>query len=180
MKLEDKFFNSFFYPFLIAIILNMIIVTIFLYIFTNHYLNKRTAENIVDLEKKSAKISINSVNALLTTTLLKVQASLNEQIIFYQKMANKKDEIINYKLNDYLLLSRKLDNDFIEKHRENSDFIALWYVDEYTFEENLENNNPVRLQLITYSNILPNIYSTLASTKQIVSLYSFFLKKLIY
>ena len=178
MKLEDKFFNSFFYPFLIAVVLNMIIVTIFLYIFTNYYLNKRTAENIVDLENKSAKININTVNALLTTTLLKVQASLNEQIIFYQKMANKKDEIINYKINDYLIGYQKLGNkDFVKRINETAQFMGLWIVDRNTIEEKLENNDPIRLQLITFSNILPNVYSTLASTKLIVPTYSFFFEK---
>ena len=85
MKLETKFFHSFFYPFLTGVTLNILIITAFLYIFTNNYYDKKTAENIVYLEKKTANIHINSVNTLITTTLLKVQASLNEQILFYQK-----------------------------------------------------------------------------------------------
>ena len=98
MKLEDKFFHSFFYPFLIGVLLSMIIVTIFLTIFTNKYFDKRTGRNIVDLEKKYAEININSVISLLTTTLLKIQASLNEQILFYQKLANKAENILCYYL----------------------------------------------------------------------------------
>ena len=98
MKLKDKFFKAFFYPFLLGVLLSMAIVIVFLSVFTNNYLDKRTGENIVELEKKYAKKTIkfsilfnhksifleyksfraiNSVNALLSTTLLKVQASLN-------------------------------------------------------------------------------------------------------
>ena len=82
MKLEQKFFNSFFYPFLIALLINMITVTIFLSIYTINYLDEKTGKNVVDLEKKYAKVNINSINSLLTTTLLKVQSGINEQILF--------------------------------------------------------------------------------------------------
>ena len=102
MKLEDKFFRSFFYPFLVGIFLSMIIVTILLSKFTNDFFDMRTGKNIVDIEKKYSKININSMNALLTTTLLKIQASLNEQILFYQKLANRIDEIANYNINEFL------------------------------------------------------------------------------
>ena len=81
MKLEDKFFYSFFYPFLISIFLSSAIVTIFLGIFTNSYNDKRTTSNIWDLEYKISKININSLNEILTSRLLKVQAGLNEHIL---------------------------------------------------------------------------------------------------
>ena len=177
MKLKDKFFISFFYPFLITIVLDMIIVTIILYIFTNYYLDKRTAQNIIELEKKSARITINSVNVLISTTLLKVQASLNEQIIFYQKMANKTDEIIDYRINDYMVSTLNLDGNFIRKNRENLKYMGLWFVDYNTTESSLQNNDPIRLQLITFSNMLPNIYSTLTASKLIVSQFSYYFEK---
>ena len=96
MRLEDKFFNSFFYPFLVGVLLSMIIVTIFLSVYTNNFLDRKTGQNIIDLEKKYAKINLNSVNALLTTTLLKIQASINEHILYYQKLASKIQNIKNY------------------------------------------------------------------------------------
>ena len=88
MKLEDKFFNSFFYPFLVAVILSTLIVTTFLGIFTNNTYDKRTSEKIINLEKEYAKINLNAVNVIMTTKILKLQASLNEIIHFYDKIAN--------------------------------------------------------------------------------------------
>ena len=88
MKLENKFFNSFFYPFLIGVFLSTLIVTIFLGIFTNSYYDYRTLGNIIDLEKKYSKMNIKSVNVILTTILQKNQASMNEQILLYQRIAN--------------------------------------------------------------------------------------------
>ena len=51
MKLEDKFFNAFFYPFLIGIILSIIIVGVILAIYSNNYLDKKSAQDIYELEK---------------------------------------------------------------------------------------------------------------------------------
>ena len=177
MKLEEKFFNSFFYPFLIGVLLNMIIVTIFIYIFTNNYLDKRTAQNIIDLEKKSAKININSINTLITTALLKVQASLNEQILFYQKLANRTNDIIDYNINDYLACTLNFNGEFIKNNKDKFKYMGLWFVDEKTREENLTINDTIRLQLIAFSNILPNVYSSLAAIKSNVEFISFFFEK---
>ena len=177
MKLEEKFFNSFFYPFLIGVLLNMIIVTIFLYIFTNNYLDKRTAQNIIDLEKKSAKININSVNTLITTALLKVQASLNEEIVFYQKLANRTNDIIDYNISDYLACTLEFNGPFMKKNKDKFKYMGLWFVDEKTREENLTINDPKRLQLIAFSNILPNVYSALESIKSNVEMITFFFEK---
>ena len=47
MKLEDKFFKSFFYPFLLAIFLSTLAVTIFLYISTSNNFDKKSSQNII-------------------------------------------------------------------------------------------------------------------------------------
>ena len=177
MKLEHKFFNSFFYPFLIGVVLNMIVVTIFLFIFTNNYYDKRTAKNIVDLEKKFSKININSINTLVATTLLKVQASLNEQIIIYQKLARKTDEIINYELNNFLKCLLDIDDEYLEQNLETLKYKGFWFLDNVTREDNLISNDTIKLQLISYSNILQNVFSTLAATKSSVEAYSFYFEE---
>jgi len=175
MKLEDKFFNSFFYPFLIGVLLSMIIVTVFLSVFTNNYLDRRTGKNIVDLEKKYANININSINALLTTTLLKVQASLNEQILFYQKLAKKINNVYNSNINGYLKCLLDIDDEFINNNLNNLKYLGFWFINNTIDESNLE---PVmKKQLIVYSNILQNVYSTLAATKSSVSSYFFIFEK---
>ena len=155
----------------------MIVVTIFLFIFTNNYYDKRTAKNIVDLEKKFSKININSINTLVATTLLKVQASLNEQIIFYQKLARKTDEIINYELNNFLKCLLDIDDEYLEQNLETLKYKGFWFLDNVTREDNLISNDTIKLQLISYSNILQNVFSTLAATKSSVEAYSFYFEE---
>ena len=179
MKLEHKFFNAFFYPFLIGVVLSMLTVTIFLSIFTNKYLDKKTGDYTLNLEKNLAKININSVNILLTTTLLKVQASLHEQILFYLKLANKIENINleNYKLNDYLKCVLDVDDNFNATYNKKIKYIGYWFKDENTTEESLDDNSMEKKQLIIYSNILQNFYSTLAVTKSTVHSYFFIFPK---
>jgi len=55
MKLEEKFFCAFFYPFLVAIVLSTSIITIFLGSFTSDNFFERTYNNIINLEKKMQK-----------------------------------------------------------------------------------------------------------------------------
>ena len=115
MKLADKFFNSFFYPFMVGVLLSMLIVIGFLALFTNNYFDNRTGKNIVDLEKKYATVNINSINAILTSNILKIQASLNEIILFYLKLANRTNEITNFKINDFLKCLIELDEEYLKK-----------------------------------------------------------------
>ena len=175
MKLEEKFFNSFFYPFLIGVLLSMIVVTLFLFIFTNDYFDKKTGQNIVNLEKKFAKININSVNVLLTTTLIKIQASLNEQILFYRKLANKIDNIpsYDYTINPYLECAINIDKEFYNKNKEIMKYMGFWFIDNNTTKNTINDNSILKKQLFIYSNILQNLYSTLAATKSSVTSYFF-------
>ena len=173
MKLEDKFFNSFFYPFLVGVLLSMLIVTIFLGKFTNNNIDQLTGKKIVDLEKKYATININSISTLLSTTILKIQASLNEHVLFYLKLANKIGDISNYKVNEHVKCVLDFTEEFIEKNKNNFKYTALWIKDLYTNFDDLDNNSPAKLQIITYSNIIHNIYSTYAASKSIVDYFFF-------
>ena len=166
MKLENKFFNSFFYPFLIGVFLSTLIVTIFLGIFTNSYYDYRTLGNIIDLEKKYSKMNIKSVNVILTTILQKNQASMNEQILLYQRIANKtlNTDISNLTLNtDKLKCVYDLTKDYLESNKEILDYVAFWYLgDKNTSFENITDIR-AKKQIISFSNILHNLYSVLAS-----------------
>ena len=160
MKLEDKFFNSFFYPFLISVFFCTLVVTIFLSIFTNNNLDKKTRENLINLEKKYSNINIKNVNVLLTTSFQKIQASLNEQILFYQKIATK----LLLSENEYELDTTHLkniitlDNYYCENESEEAAFTASWIVDNFITEKELDNqsNKVIKNQLIAFSNIIPN------------------------
>ena len=174
MKLQDKFFHSFFYPFLVGVLLSMIITIIFLAKFTNNYFDQRTGKNIVELEKKYVSININSINILLTTSLLKIQASLNEQILFYLKLANKTNEITHYDINNFLQCLLNINEEFIKKNKNNLEYTAFWFIDENTTEEDLEIDSPEYIEILLYSNILQNVYSSLVATKSFVVDYFFF------
>ena len=89
MKLEGKFITSFFYPFLICIILCSLVVIIILLVFTSNNLDKTTKKNIKDLKKNYSKLIINSATEILTIKFQKFQASLNELILFYQNISNE-------------------------------------------------------------------------------------------
>ena len=185
MKLEDKFFNSFFYPFLICVILSTLIVTIFLGVFTNSFYDKRTTEKILDLETKFSKVNIKSVNAILTSILQKNQASMNEQIFLYQRMANK---TIDTDSQDLIMDDNKLKcvydltEDYLKENKDILDYLAYWFIDDKN--KAFDNITDIRAkkQIISFSKILHNLYSTLAASSQTESIfeYFFFLKKLIY
>ena len=180
MKLENKFFNSFFYPFLIGVFLCTLIVTIFLGIFTNSYYDDRTIENIIDLETNYLKMNIKSVNVILTTILQKNQASINEQILLYQRIANKtlNTDISNLTLDtDKLKSVYNLPKDYLELNHENLDYIGFWYLgDKITSFDNITDIR-VKKQIISFSNILHNLYSTLAACSKEDSIFVFFFSR---
>ena len=177
MKLEDIFFNSFFYPFLISVFLSTLIVTIFLGIFTYSYYDKRTTEKILDLEAKYSKINIKSVNVILTTILEKNQASMNEQILLYQRIANK---TINANIEDLTLHDDKLKcvydltDEYLEQNKNILEYIAYWYIDDKIKSFDDIADTRAKKQIISFSNIILNLYSTLAASSQTDSIFEYF------
>ena len=180
MKLEKKFFNSFFYPFLIGVILSSLIVTIFLFFFTNSFYDKRMTRKIIDLESQYAKINIKLTNINILTILLKIQASMNEQILYYQKMANKtKDKDINELIynDDKFKVVYDFDEDFLRKNAKNLTYMGFWYIDDSIEHFDDIKDNRTKKQIISFSYILHNLYSTstaLASNTSIFKFYYYF------
>ena len=174
MKLEKKFLNSFFFPFLSCIILSTLFVTIILGIFINN-LDERTIDNIINLEKNYSKTIINQINIFISSKFQIYQNGFNEIILMYQKMAN---EILNshqeLELDSTFLKNLfRVDEDFcVEEEIEN---MALWLLDNVTTEENLENKKDVKQQLIAYSKIIPNIDSIyIASQPNVYNYFMYF------
>ena len=175
MKLEEKFFKSFFFIFLVGVILSTLVVTIFLGLFTNDNYDQRTSQNISNSRKKYSEVIIKSVNLLLTTKFLKFQASLNEIIFYYQKIAKEllktdKNHNIN---NDLLKCLLDIDDDCYNMP-EGTDHMALWVLDEITTEENLDDKKEVKQQLISFGNIIKNLYSIFLTNKQYTDTYFFY------
>ena len=180
MKLEEKFFNAFFYPFLICVILSTLIVTIILAFFINNN-DDRTNENIINLEKKYSKMVINQVNNFISTKFQLYQSNLNEIILMYQKMAK---EVLNSNQNlkldtTFLKCLLPLDYDFCDENE--IEYMAYWLLDNVTTEENLDDKIEVKQQLIAYSNIISNINSIYeASRPNVYNYYIYFEKTELY
>ena len=77
------------------------------------------------------------MNALLTTTLLKIQASLNEHILFYLKLANKTGDITNFNINQFLKCALDLDDDFLAINKNNLRYMGYWFIDKNIHESDL-------------------------------------------
>ena len=180
MKLEDKFFKSFFYPFLVSVILSTLVVTIILGIFTNDNYDKKTCHNIIKLEKQYAKININSANVLLSTTILKFQASLNEIITFYQKIANDllRDNNSHQLKKEYLKNVLNMDINYCKDNENITTYMADWVLDNNITEDNFnETSNETQLQLIAFSNTIPNLYGIFEATLPNALVYYFYFEE---
>ena len=176
MKLFQHFYSSFFYIFLIGIILNFISIIIFSIFFTNKYIDKITGENIIELEKNISKVNLNSINVIITTSLAKIQSSLNELITAYQKNARiiKEGKNINYNIsNKFFKGLLDLTPEFLEQNLDNLEYIAYWVIDEYTNETNLKANSIEEKQIYAFSNIIRNLFSTFTATNSSSICYYF-------
>ena len=177
MKLENIFFNSFFYTFLIGVILSSLIVTIFVFLFANSFYDKRMTKKLLELESQYAKSKIKLANIKVSSILLKVQASANEQILFYQKMANKTkdkdiDELIYNEKNFKVVYD--FNKDFNKKNEENLTYMGFWYIDDSIEHFDNINDNRTKKQIISFNHILHNLYSTSVSLAKNNSIYKFY------
>ena len=174
MKLEDKFFNSFFFPFLLSVILSTLVVTLFIGLFTNNYFDKRTYNNVINMEKKYSQININSASAILRTAVEKIHLSLNEHIKYYQRMANKMLEINNtneLNFSEYLKCAQSIDLLFCFDNEEETFYKALWTLDNVTTENDLDSKPDVKKQLLAYDRIIPILNASLEACKPDVYYY---------
>lgn len=178
MELEQKLFKSFFYPFLIGVILSTLIVSLLLGLYTNSYYDKRAAQIAINAEINYTKMQINSANVILSSMLLKIQAAINEQILFYEKIANQiKDieDISNLTLYDDSFKSvYDLTDEYCEAHSEKLDLMGYWYIanDSSSFDELKDKRT--QKQIIAYSHIIHNLDSTLEAASDINSVYEYF------
>ena len=178
MELESKFFKSFFYPFLLGVILSTLIVTIFIGFFTNSSYNKRINQYMINLESKFAKNNLKTVNIIITSILLKIQAGINEQILLYQRIANKIKDVDDI---TKLTLQEKnfknvfdLTDEYLKEKEDKLDYWGYWYIsDEFKTFDDIKDIN-TKKQIIAYSNIIHNLYSILNSMSKINSIFEYF------
>ncbi len=172
MKLETKFFNAFFYPFLTGVISSIIIVFAILFYYSKNYLDKKSAEDIYSLEMKYATTNINSVNILLSNTLLKIQFGMQEQINFYKNIASKitpENKLQNKISEDVKNIKYLLDNDMINSER--IDYLSFWFQNKEklqfsdTDEEKLTN---LYQQVAIFSKMTQSLYSVILTLNNLL------------
>ena len=164
MKLEDKFFKAFFYPFLIGIMISIIIVAVILSYYSNDYLDKKSAQDIYTMEKKYATININSVNILLSNAILKIQVGLHEQLSFYETIASKITDRSKSSIGQdvYNILSVK-DKELNER----IEYASVWFVDRNTSEVTDKESNLYQ-QISIFSQLTQSLYSVYYSMNDIL------------
>ena len=165
MKLENKFFNAFFYPFLIGIFLSIVIVALILFHYSNNFIDKKSAIDIFSLEKKYATININSINILLSNVLLKVQVGLQEQISFYNNIASQittdTQRLQNTINSDVKCIADLNETEILNSGR--SQYISVWFVDKNTTEENINKISDLYQQIAIFSQLTQSLYSFYSS-----------------
>jgi len=177
MELKDKLFNSFFYPFLISIILSTLIVTLFLGFFTNNYYDKRTYENIINTEKRNAQMIIKSAIILMQNAFQKIQASLNEQILIYQRKAKEilqLNNINDLKFSSYLKSAKGLHFLYCFLYPEETYNSAIWVLNNHTTDADIDEYKEAKMQLLAYDKIIPNIDASFEATRPEATYYNFF------
>ena len=177
MNLEKQFFQYFFYPFLLGMTFSVIVVITCSVIFTNNFIDTITGKNMLELDRDNSKININSINAIISTSLLKVELVLNEMVLYYQNIA-KKVKLNEPNLNLYIdddYLKCVLDFDeTINKKNTNTSFMAYWLLDLETNLFKLKTNADAKNQLITLSNMIQNMFSVYYSTNETIQNFYFY------
>ncbi len=177
MELKDKLFNSFFYPFLISVILNTLVVTLFLGFFTNNYYDQRTYQNIINTEKRNSEMLLKSANVIMKNTFQKIQASLNEQIIYYLRKAKEilqVDNINELNFSSYIKSARGLDFLYCILYPEETYNSAIWVLNNHTTDVDINEHIDAKMQLLAYEKIIPNVDASFEATRPEATYYNFF------
>ena len=177
MKFENQLFHFFFYPFLIGILLSALIIISCSVIFTTDYIDKITGDNIIELGKDYSKINIDSINTIIISKILKIQLGLNELALNYEKISKKVisgDPNLNTFIDDnFLKCALHLDNTFNEQNEETY-YMAYWFKDMETNLSDIKPNSYEENQLISFSNMIKNIFSNYYSSNMTSANFYFY------
>ena len=165
MKLENKFFNAFFYPFLIGIALSILIVAIILWYYSNDYLDKHTAQDIFNLEKKYAIININSINILLSNALLKIQVGLHEQLVLYNNIASKITDRSKSSIGKDVYNIIDIENQVVE---DRINYASMWFVNKTHINIPTDKESDLYQQISIFSQLTQSLYSVYYSMNDIL------------
>ena len=172
MRLEDKFFNSFFYLFLIAIFFSIIIVMMILIYFSQDFIDESRANEVIEIEKRYAKANINSINILLYNMMLKLQVNIQQIITSYQNIAkiiSKSSDVLNLTdidLHNAYEFKEKMKS-MNEKLMQKLAYTSLWFINNEKVNISLLTNE-TKKQLYTLSLMIPSMNSVIHSSNDIL------------
>ena len=121
--------------------------------FSQDFLDKEAATEVIDIEKRYAKANINSMNILLYNIILKLQVNIQQIITLYQNIAksiSNSSDILNFTDIDAY-------NAYEFKEKMNSEnetliqklfYTSLWFI----------NNEKVNISLLTNETKKTDIY----------------------
>ena len=168
MKLEDKFFSAFFYPFFIGVALSIAIVITILFHYSKGFLDERTASEVYKVETNFANNNIYSVNILITNLLLKIQIAIQEQLSYFKLIEKNID--ISSNLSDKKEIKdiySVFEDPYSEKIQKRMKYASLWYVDPYT--KNVNDNGILYYQIYIFSLVTQSMYSSINSMDGLIS-----------
>ena len=181
MRLEDKFFNTFFYLFLVAILASIIIVIGTLIHFSGDFIDEGTASEVISIEKKYAKANINSMNILLSNLLLKLQVDIQQLVTLYQNIAMgisksvdtlKFDDIDVY--NSFELRDKINSHD--ETFKQKLSFSSLWFINNQKINISLLPDE-TKKQIYVFSLMTQSMNSIINSNRDILTTLYFVFDK---
>ena len=172
MKLETKFFNVFFYPFFIGVLISIIMVVLVLSHYTKGFLDERTAVAAEDLETKYARNNIYSVNILIYNLILKAQQAIEEQLSYFQfaeKNLNLSEPIEKRKIRDVYNVFETPDSNSELKKR--LDYASLWFVDKNLKDP--KENEILYNQIYLFSLLSQSMYISMESLHGLITKFYF-------
>ena len=172
MKLEDKFFSTFFYPFFIGIFTSIIIVIVVLAYYSKGFLDETTANDVKEVETKYARNNIYSANLLLSDLLIKIKLVVEEQLSYFQlaeKNLNLSEPIENRKIKDVYSVFETPENNNELKDR--LDYASLWFVDPNI--NNPKENEDLYNQIYLVSLTTQSMYAGQKSLKGLITKFYF-------
>ena len=165
MKLEEKFFNTFFYPFCFGILASIIIVIALFSYYSNGFLDKTASECVYQTEIKYSRNNIYSANLLLSDLLIKDKLVIDEQISYF-KIAEKSLNLSEPReIRDVYNVIQTPENNYNLSKR--YEYASLWFVDPKTM--NPKDNADLYNQIFLVSLITQTMYAGLNTLKGLIT-----------
>ena len=162
MRLEDKFFNSFFYPLLVGIVLSLVIVITILGYYSGNFLDTKTSYDVYLLEKKYAVSNINTLTIFLSNAIHKLQIALQEQISLYLRTAQSLDFSKELNFTNSEIYNPEEVRELFKSNSTDINFASYWFINP-NLTKISQLNIETQRQLYVFSTLTQSFYSIIKS-----------------